>query len=248
MTTLTRPVIAMIIAIATGGGACGNTHVEGVAAADRLDKQEAPVVKLSPIAKEALCVTKGAAWIGERVTQPTMRAFAHETSGDAAALTFTYRGETEHVRALASGQERRQLGLKLRAANGCNLVYVMWRLDPKPKLDISVKYNPGMTTHKQCGASGYTKVAPVEHTAVPPLVAGETHTLRAEIAGDELTAWVDDQPAWRGTLPAHARELSGPAGLRSDNLAFDLVAFSALRASATISANAEHKCREEDSD
>ena len=32
---------------------------------------------------------------------------------------------------------------------------------------------------------------------------------------------------WRGTLPAAARDLAGPAGLRSDNLAFDLVSFQA---------------------
>lgn len=252
MITFTRHMmaigIAMLITLATGGGACGNSHVEGVAAADRLDKQESPVVKLAPIAKEALCVTKGAARIGERVTQPTLRAFAHDTSGDAASLTFTYRGETEHTRALASGQERRQLGLKLRAANGCNLVYVMWRLDPKPKLEISVKYNPGMATHKQCGASGYQKIKPVEHIAVPPLVIGKTHTLRAEIDGDELTAWIDDQPSWRGPLPVHARELSGPAGLRSDNLAFDLVAFRAPTGSATSHAGAARTCRAEDGD
>jgi len=246
MTERNRSRAVIAIAIAMGiSGACGKTHV---AAADRLDKQESPVTKVQPIAKEALCVTKGAARVGERITQPTVRAFARDTAGDAASLTFTYRGETEHTRALASGQERRQLGLKLRAANGCNLVYVMWRLDPKPKLDISVKYNPGMSTHKQCGASGYTKVKPVEHGAVPPLTDGETHTLRAEIHGDTLTAWIDDQPAWRGTLPEHARELSGPAGLRSDNLAFDLVAFSAPAVAAPSNASAEHTCREEDSD
>lgn len=245
MTAITQTVSAIVIVVGTSGGACGNHRV---ASADRIDKQEAPVIKVQPIAKEALCVTKGAARIGERVTQPTMRAFAQGTAGDAASLTFTYRGETEHARALASGQERRQLGLKLRAANGCNLVYVMWRLDPKPKLDISLKYNPGMATHKQCGAGGYQKVKPLEQRAVPPLVVGETHTLRAEIDGDTLTAWIDDQPSWRGTLPDHARELSGPAGLRSDNLAFDLVAFSAPRGSATSNANAERTCREEDSD
>jgi hypothetical protein len=245
MRSVTTTVTAIAIAIATGGGACGNRPA---AAGDKLDRQEPPVIKVQPIAKEALCVTKGAARIGERVTQPTLRAFAHGTSGDAAALTFTFRGETEHTRALASGQERRQLGLKLRAANGCNLVYVMWRLDPRPALDVSVKHNPGMATHKQCGAGGYHKVKPVEHAAVPPLVAGETHTLRAEIHGDELTAWIDDQPAWRGTLPDRARELSGPAGLRSDNLAFDLVAFSAPAGAATHAAAAERACREEDSD
>ena len=245
MTMTTRAVIGMIIALAAGGGACGTGHV---ASADRIDPQESPVIKVQPIATDALCVTKGAARLGERVTQPTLRAFARETSGDAAALTFTYRGETEHTRALASGQERRQLGLKLRAANGCNLVYVMWRLDPRPALDISVKHNPGMTTHKQCGASGYHKVKHGELIAVPPLVIGETHTLRAEIHGDELTAWIDDQPAWRGSLPDHARELSGPAGLRSDNLAFDLVAFSAPAGAATRAAGAARACREEDSD
>ena len=250
MTVLPRPAIAIALALGLAAtvGACGNRHLEGVATADRLDPQGPPMIKLPPIASDALCVTKGAARIGERVTQPTVRAFAHDTSGEAAALTFTYQGETAHTRALASGQERRQLGLKLRAANGCNLVYVMWRLDPKPKLEISVKHNPGMTTHRECGASGYTKVKPLEQIAAPPLVAGETHTLRAQIDGDELTAWIDDRPAWRGTLPAHARELSGPAGLRSDNLAFDLVAFSAPRSPVATHAGAERRCREEDSD
>src|SRR3954463_12364708 len=95
--------------------ACGNNHVE------HADKVTKPAIMVVPVAKEILCVTKGIAKIGEQVTEPTMRAFAHGTSGDAASLTFIYRGETEKTRELASGQERRQLGLKLRAANGCNL-------------------------------------------------------------------------------------------------------------------------------
>jgi hypothetical protein len=249
MTSTTTTWLALAITLAAGGGACSNPRVAAAdRAGDRLDGPEAPVIKIQPIAGEALCVTKGAARLGERVTQPTLRAVARETSGDAASLTFTYRGETEHQRALASGQERRQLGLKLRAANGCNLVYVMWRLDPRPALEISIKYNPGMATHKACGANGYQKVKHGERSAVPPLVIGDTHTLRAEIDGDELTAWIDDQPAWRGTLPDHARELSGPAGLRSDNLAFDLVAFSALHGAAAGAAGPERTCRAEDSD
>lgn len=243
---MTRLASAMIAFAFATSGACGNPRLASADRGDKVAQQERPMIKLAPVAPGALCVTKGAARIGERVTQPTVRAFAHETSGDAAALTFTYRGETEHTRALASGQERRQLGLKLRAANGCNLVYVMWRLDPKPALEVSIKVNPGMSTHKQCGAEGYQKVKHGALAAVPPLVAGETHTLRAEISGDELTAWIDDQPAWRGTLPDPARTLSGPAGLRSDNLAFDLVAFSAPAAPA--SAHAEHACRAEDGD
>lgn len=177
-------------------------------------------------AKTGLCVTRGGAM--DRVTEPTVRAVKPGTGGDAAALTFTFRGDAEHKRALASGQERRQLGLKLRAQDGCNLVYVMWRLDPRPALEVSLKVNPGQRTHAECGAGGYTKVKPIaEAAALPALAPGDTHTLRAELAGDELRVWIDDEAAWRGTLPEAARALAGPAGLRSDNLAFDLVRFDA---------------------
>ena len=62
------------------------------------------------------------------------------------------------------------------------------------------------------------------------LAIGDKHTLRAAISGDDLTAWIDEHVVWRGTLPASARTLVGPAGFRSDNLAFDLVGFSAAAA------------------
>jgi hypothetical protein len=183
--------------------------------------------------KDGLCVTKGAATLGARVTEPTVRAVAIGSTGEAATLSFTFHGHSEQVRALASGQARRQLGLKLRAANGCNLVYVMWRLDPKPMLDVSVKLNPGMRSHGECGANGYTKVKAKEAADVPELVAGGKHSLRAELSGLELTAWIDDKVAWRGTLPDAARDLTGPAGFRSDNVAFDLVAFDAPKGAGT---------------
>jgi len=202
--------------------ACGGNKIEATEKDDVAAKQ-----RTAPIQPDALCVTKGAAAIGARVAVPAMRAIARGSSGEAAALRFTFRGETEDTKALASGQLRRQLGLKLRAMNGCNLVYVMWRLDPKPKLDVSIKLNPGMKTHKECGAEGYVKVRAREAAPVPALEVGATHTLRAEIAGDELVAWIDDRLAWRGSLPGAPRALSGPAGMRSDNLAFDLVAFEA---------------------
>ena len=183
-------------------------------------------MKLTVIANDSLCVTKGRI-ASAKITEPTVRAVATSSTGDGAALTFVFRGDSARTRELANGDARRQLGLKLRAANGCNLVYVMWRLDPKPKLEVSVKVNPGMATHRECGADGYTKVKPAHAEAVPALETGGTHTLRAEIHGDELTAWIDDAVAWRGTLPDVARTLAGPSGLRSDNLAFDVVEFRA---------------------
>ncbi len=187
--------------------------------------ERAPPQKIVPAAE--LCVSRGKAAIGTEVEDPTTRATARGSLGDAAALEFVYRGDTAAVRELASGQARRQLGLKLRAANGCNLIYVMWRLDPTPKIDVSVKLNPGGLDHDDCGAEGYTKVKPTKSWKVPVLATGDKHTLRAAISGDDLTAWIDERVVWRGRLPAAARSLTGPAGFRSDNLAFDLVGFSA---------------------
>ncbi|MGE0870869.1 MAG: hypothetical protein AB7P03_20040 [Kofleriaceae bacterium] len=172
-------------------------------------------------------MTRGTAKVGSRVTEPTMRAVVPGSRGDAAALEFVFRGDTETSAELATSGARRQLGLKLRAANGCNLVYVMWRLDPAPQLEVSVKLNPGDQDHGDCGANGYRKVKPTKPFELPELARGSRHTLRAAISGDDLTAWIDNQVVWRGTLPKAARSLSGPAGIRSDNVAFDLVALTA---------------------
>jgi hypothetical protein len=211
------------------------------ACGSKLEAAPERTVKLVPT--DNLCVTKGAAKLGGTVVEPTMRAVALGTTGDSAALEWIYQGDTPTTRELASGSARRQVGLKLRAQNGCNLIYVMWRLDPKPMIDVSVKLNPGMVTHAQCGAEGYTKVRATKSWPVPVLAQGDRHVLRAAISGDDLTAWVDEKVVWRGKLPEAARALAGPAGIRSDNLAFDLVSFS-----ATPIATATATCKQEPSD
>jgi hypothetical protein len=200
--------------------ACAQTRSEAAPA------DHAPSIDLAPVAAANLCVTKGEL-AANGVAVPTMRGYAIGAGGDAAQLTFTYRGEPQDAAALASGAIRRQIGLKLRAANSCNVIYVMWRLDPRPALDVSVKSNPGMTAHEQCGATGYTKVKPYKKPYVPAFEYGQTHTLRAEIIGDELSAWVDNKLLWQGRLPDAARSIHGPAGLRSDNVTFDLVELAA---------------------
>lgn len=179
---------------------------------------------LAQVASDTLCVTKGAL-AGSRIAVPTFRAVALGHAGDAAAVKLVVNGASATKRALAGGQERRQVGLKLRAENGCNLVYVMWRLDPKPAIDVSIKLNPGERTAKECGAGGYTKVKPVARERLPVLDDGSEHELRAAIVGDVLDVYVDDQQVWTGTLPAAARDLVGPAGVRSDNLDVDVLGF-----------------------
>ncbi len=224
--------------------ACGSSTQTG--------PERAAVGKLEPL-KEPLCVTKGDVQLGAEVASPTTRAVALGTNGDAAAMTFSYRGHTKTTKELASGQTRKQLGLKLRAANGCNLVYVMWRTDDgkAPVIDVSVKSNPGARTHADCGADGYTKVKSSRDARlglVPVLAAGETHTLRAVIEGDDLRAWIDDKLVWQGTLPDSARTMVGPAGIRSDNLAYDLISFAAPRGTIETAGGVVANCKTDDGD
>lgn len=220
------------------------------AKADKPDKAKPsearakPLRRLAPIRAD-LCVTTGAAKVGAKIGKPAMRAVAKGTDGDAASMTFTFEGETEEVKKLSSGEARRQLGLKLRAENGCNLIYVMWRLDPKPMINAQVKRNPGAKDHKGCGASGYKWIKATQDRPPPELVVGTKYTLRAEIANDELAVYVDDTLYWRGAVPENARDLRGPAGMRSDNLAFDLHAF---EAGSTDVAAGNAKCVDEDRD
>ena len=187
----------------------------------------APTMKVEAVAPDRMCVTHGTMQDGQ-VTDPTFRAVSTTSGGDAASLTFKMHDWPVETRALRSGDLRHQLGLKLRAADGCNLVYVMWRLDPpRPSIEVQIKKNPGAHTNDECGTDGYTRVKPSKRGKIPYAAPGEQHTIQAEIHGDDLTAWVDGKLAWFGTLPDDARSLEGPAGVRSDNLAFDLVTFAA---------------------
>lgn len=188
--------------------------------------QRAPAADVTSVARDALCVTRGAVGPNVEISDPTVRAFAPSTSGDAVALGFRYLGPTARVRELASGAARHQVGLKLRAQDSCNVIYVMWRSDTAG-LVVSVKSNPGLRTHKQCGASGYVRVKPSRSSPIASLAPGGAHAMRAEIVDDDLTAWVDDRVVWQGRLPAFARSLAGPVGLRTDNVALDQVTVSA---------------------
>jgi hypothetical protein len=231
-------VLAAAATAAAASAACGGNRTE---AAPRDWK---PTLDVATIAAADLCVTKGAV-LGATIEEPTVRGYARGAGGDAASLVFTYRGESFETRELAGGQARRQIGIKLRAQDSCNVVYVMWRLDPKPKLDVSVKLNPRNKTHEECGAGGYTKIRPHKKTFIPAFEYGKTHTLRAEIVGDELYAWIDDKLLFQGTLPAPARSLTGPAGIRSDNVKFDLVSLSAAPGAGAATAPA---CKREGAD
>lgn len=177
---------------------------------------------LQPIDRDRLCVTNGAvtASSGGRlsVATPSSRAIVQsgtENAADQAAeLRFQYLGPGEDTRPLASGELRRQIGLKLRAQDTCNLIYAMWHIAPDSRIAVSIKRNPGMSTHKQCGAHGYINFSP--QGAPPPIRPGEAHALRAELRGSELTVTADGKVAWQGSLGETPLPV-GPPGFRTDN-------------------------------
>src|SRR5437870_3663128 len=108
----------------------------------------------APIPPPKWCVTRGRVDAGGRVGVPKMRAVLPDSDGNAAEVRFTYFGPSDVEEPLASGLPRRQIGLKLRAQDPCNLVYVMWRLHPEARIVVSVKRNPGKHASRECGNAG----------------------------------------------------------------------------------------------
>jgi hypothetical protein len=160
-----------------------------------------------------------------RTTSPAMRAETLDGGrhSESARLWFRYLGESTTTVPLGSGLIRRDIGLKLRSANPCNLAYVMWHAFPDNAIQIQVKRNPGQTTSAQCGNRGYTTIATI------PLGPGDgtadhgPHELLVQtsrIAGGALAMSVFTNGALLRalTLPANLTAgLEGPIGIRSDN-------------------------------
>jgi hypothetical protein len=132
-------------------------------------------------------------------------------------VPFTYLGATSEVSRLGNGEVRHQFGLKLKAQDICNLVYVMWNFDTQ-KIAVSVKLNPGQSTHEQCLDRGYINNIKPRVLAPPPVVhVDQPHTLAADLHGQELRVQADGVVVWEGTLVPVVLQFQGPVGLRSDN-------------------------------
>jgi hypothetical protein len=136
-----------------------------------------------------------------------------------ARLAFRFLGNSTTTKPLGSGLVRRQIGLKLRATDPCNLLYVMWRTFPDRVIEISIKSNPGEDTSAECGNNGYSDVA------VIPELAGvhgrhvlEADTRRTADGSLVLAVYADSKLVRKLTLAAALTAgLDGPIGIRSDN-------------------------------
>jgi hypothetical protein len=156
------------------------------------------------------------------IREPMLRAWVGRAPRSAVEMEFVYRGATTRAAPLASGQLRRQIGVELRAQDSCNVVYVMWHVEPERGIVVSVKNNPGQSRHRECGDRGYTVLTPEQTRPVPSVRRGERHRLAAVISDRELVVSVDNVRTWVGRLPPAALGFDGPAGLRSDNGQFDV--------------------------
>lgn len=152
------------------------------------------------------------------VSTKEMRATLKEATRQDVTVKFTYLGPTREISRLGNGEIRSQFGIKLRAQDTCNIVYIMWYFAPAQNIAVSVKRNPGQRTHEECLDRGYINNIKPHVSERPPAVApDQPHTLRAAMNGSNLTVTADNRVVWKGDLGPVALEFDGPVGLRSDN-------------------------------
>jgi hypothetical protein len=210
--------VASVTTAAACRGAAGAPHAPPAALSGALQ----------PVPRSSLCFSAGRAGVTAKgaMLHVDVGGSRAEIAGDArphsAEIAFTYLGPSTNAEPLANGEIRRQIGLKLRALDTCNVVYVMWHIEPTPGVAVSVKRNPTASKHAECGAGGYENVEPVAYRAAPSIEPGLRHVLRATLDGQKLLVVADGVIVWTGALPADALSFDGPAGLRTDNGTFDL--------------------------
>jgi hypothetical protein len=188
---------------------------------------------LQRIDRNDLCVTNGAVStlpdgrlaVGTPSSRAVVRTTPESTADQVAEIRFRYLGPTPTSKPLASGELRRQIGLKLRAQDTCNLIYAMWHIEPDPRVAVSIKRNAGMDTHEQCHAGGYVIFKAQDRVELSPMRPGEAHALRAELHGNDMTVTADGKVAWQGNFGNELPPLNGPPGLRTDNARFELEYF-----------------------
>lgn len=207
--------------IATSSGGC----TAAAATSDAPLPAFAPVTDLEPIELTSLCVTAGRVEsVGARTLKVDVGGMRGIVTGPwtrSAELAFRYPGPSSVEAPLADGELRRQIGVKLRAQDACNVVYVMWRVAPSTGIFVQVKHNPALSTHEACGDRGYATVRATEGVQPAAIRAGEEHVLRADLDGDVLSVRADGVLAWKGVLPDEASTFDGPTGIRTDNGHFD---------------------------
>ena len=125
------------------------------------------------------------------VESPSSRAFAKASDDRFGVIEFEYLGPTDEDAPLASGRIVRQLGVKLRARDSCNVIYVMWTTAPESLVQVSTKFNPNKSTHAHCGAKGYKLLHESKPGDVAAIRVAEPRRLEAALKERNLTVKID---------------------------------------------------------
>lgn len=183
-----------------------------------------------PVDASSVCVTNGVVEKRQgrsfEINSPSSRAVVRGANDSRGTLRFEYLGPTANDTPLASGVIRRQLGIKLRAEDSCNVIYIMWGIEPEQGLIVSMKVNEGKVRHAECGVKGYKRLEPTMQKPIAPIKIGEPRTLLAELDGSVLKVSVDGDKVWEGETLATAARMYGYTGIRTDNVRvkFDWIA------------------------
>lgn len=176
----------------------------------------------NPVVPSQVCVTNGEMSKQNdktfTVESPSSRAVVKSSDDNFGAIEFEYLGPTSKDAPLASGRIVRQLGVKLNAQDSCNVIYVMWNIDPDIGVQISTKMNPRKSTHAECGVKGYKMVHQSKPGDIPAIRIGEPHRLEAALQERVLTVKIDGKDIWHGDVGADAVRMSGYSGIRTDNV------------------------------
>ncbi len=152
------------------------------------------------------------------VDTPSSRAVVKSSDDSFGAIEFEYLGPTTEDAPLASGRVVRQLGVKLRARDSCNVIYVMWNTAPESVVQISTKINPNKSTHAQCGVKGYKMLYESKPGDVAAIRVAEPRRLEAALKERILTVKIDGKDFWHGDVGTDAAKTSGYSGIRTDNV------------------------------
>lgn len=201
----------------------------------------APSSHANPKDLASWCITNGQVntkaddWLS--ITAPSVRMVDPLSTDQHIGIAFRYMAPTENIKPLASGELRRQIGLKLLAEDDCNLLYVMWHVQPDSAISVSIKHNTGAKTHAECHADGYETLTPLFKYAPPAIRAGEEHQLSAQLDGTQLSVFADAQLVWRGDIGEHIQGMRGHVGLRSDNGQFEVKFLTPLQNDASTASH-----------
>jgi hypothetical protein len=187
-----------------------------------------PLVQVS---RDQLCVTDGdVSATGTdgtlSVATPAMRAVVPASTRQDVEAHFVYLGATDPTVSLGSGAVREQFGLKLRAADPCNLVYAMWRFAPTPGVVVQLKSNPDAHDSQTCGNNGYRTIRPSFAVKIHAPPVGQPRRLKAEMEAGLLKVSIDGRLVWQGDVDGAPAD--GAVGIRSDNAQLALTLFAPI--------------------